>query len=375
MAWYKAIILSMPIIDPNVYLLTHYPQIKPGECILLIGVNPDLVHTLQSGLGHSGELWIHDHNFLNLKQVRKPAWAAGSYLTPMHIIQEPELPEELPGRCSQVLMVLPKGRQLGQRWVRLAWDALLSGGSLYLSGPKAGGIQPLLRDADQLFGGHALLGYKKGHRIARFRRPADLSSIPDWFDAPGIAAFSWQILPVRRADFQVDLLTLPGVFSGCSLDPGTAHLLDHLIVEPDDQVLDLGCGSGVIGLYAADRGACSVDLVDSNLYAIASSRENLSRLNIHNGRALVGDATKPVSDRHYSLIVTNPPFHTGLKVDTGNTIQFITQASQRLLSKGRFILVANHFLPYEAVMEKYFRRVHLLYADGRYKVIQAQAPY
>ena len=45
----------------------------------------------------------------------------------------------------------------------------------------------------------------------------------------------------------------PGVFSWDRLDAGSEALLAAMAIEPTDQVLDLGCGSGVVGAVAAMR--------------------------------------------------------------------------------------------------------------------------
>src|SRR5262249_20963161 len=45
--------------------------------------------------------------------------------------------------------------------------------------------------------------------------------------------------------------TSPGLFSPAHIDEGTAAMLRHASIAPEDKVLDLGCGYGVVGVYAA----------------------------------------------------------------------------------------------------------------------------
>ena len=48
-------------------------------------------------------------------------------------------------------------------------------------------------------------------------------------------------------EFETD----PSVFSPKAVDAGTKHLLSVVSFKPDDKVLDLGCGYGVVGIVAA----------------------------------------------------------------------------------------------------------------------------
>jgi len=45
--------------------------------------------------------------------------------------------------------------------------------------------------------------------------------------------------------------TAPSLFSPGGVDPGTAAMLARAELQPGDKVLDLGCGYGVVGVYAA----------------------------------------------------------------------------------------------------------------------------
>ena len=47
----------------------------------------------------------------------------------------------------------------------------------------------------------------------------------------------------------------PALFSPRGLDRGTALMLAHADIRPGMKLLDLGCGTGVVGAYAAKCGA------------------------------------------------------------------------------------------------------------------------
>jgi methylase of polypeptide subunit release factors len=71
-------------------------------------------------------------------------------------------------------------------------------------------------------------------------------------------------------------------------------------------VLDLGCNSGIFGIFAAKRGAREVWAVDEKPEAAACTLRNAERngvtLQVETGRLF-----EPVGDRKFDLMVTNPP--------------------------------------------------------------------
>jgi release factor glutamine methyltransferase len=74
-------------------------------------------------------------------------------------------------------------------------------------------------------------------------------------------------------------------------------------------VLDLGAGSGAIGLsIASERPDAAVDLVDASAAALAVAERNRLKLGLHNARCLAGDWYAPVGGRRYRAIVANPPY-------------------------------------------------------------------
>jgi 16S rRNA (guanine1207-N2)-methyltransferase len=271
-------------------------------------------------------------------------------------------------------MELPKGRKLARRWLVEAQAALKPGGALYLAGANEQGIQSAIQDAAALFGGAAVLRYKKGNRVARAAagRAAPPAGRPEWAGEAGIAPGTWREFEVGVRGHVFRLRSLPGVFAfDDDLDEGTRLLLDHLEVAPGTQaVLDVGCGYGIIGLAAARLGAGHVDMVDVNLLAIASARENIAGNAISNAEAFLSDAFSAVGDKRYDLIASNPPFHTGKSVDYAVAQAFIEHARSALKPGGRLLLVANKFIRYDQLMRTTFNAVECLVETNKYHVLQ-----
>ncbi|MDR7567471.1 MAG: methyltransferase, partial [Armatimonadota bacterium] len=106
----------------------------------------------------------------------------------------------------------------------------------------------------------------------------------------------------------------------------------------EDEILDVGCGYGVIGLVAAAQASRGrAVLVDINERAVALARGNALRNGIRNVEVLWGDLYEPVGDRAFDLIVTNPPIRAGRAVVRA----LIEGARAHLRPGGRFYLVAR----------------------------------
>jgi 16S rRNA (guanine1207-N2)-methyltransferase len=129
-----------------------------------------------------------------------------------------------------------------------------------------------------------------------------------------------------------------GVFSKDRIDRGTRLLVDALTLRPNDQVLDVGCGYGVLGIVAATLAPQGhVTLTDVNPRAVHLTRRNLRGNRIANAEVLEGAFFEPVGDRHFDAIVTNPPLRAG----KGAVQRLLQEAVDHLQPGGRFWMVVR----------------------------------
>ncbi len=93
--------------------------------------------------------------------------------------------------------------------------------------------------------------------------------------------------------------------------PETEELAEWILkwnLPADSQVLDMGCGSGVIGLtLASERPAWDVTLADVSPAALALAQENAATQEIHNATFLLSDLFSAI-DAQYDGIVANLPY-------------------------------------------------------------------
>src|SRR5205807_1759206 len=73
------------------------------------------------------------------------------------------------------------------------------------------------------------------------------------------------------------LVLRPGVFTPTHT---TVVMADALEIKPEDVVLDVGCGSGVLGIVAARLGAARVIGCDVSAAAVDISADNARRLGL-----------------------------------------------------------------------------------------------
>lgn len=156
---------------------------------------------------------------------------------------------------------------------------------------------------------------------------------------------------VAVADTQLTIAALPGVFSQNGLDTGTEVLLSHLPDKVSGNVLDFGCGAGIIAAYIGTLyPETNLTLVDVSALALHSAKTTLT-LNKLNAEYLASNSLSHVTQR-YDVVISNPPFHQGIKTHYAATEQFLTKIKQHLTPNGSITIVANSFLKYPPIMEQ-----------------------
>ena len=112
-------------------------------------------------------------------------------------------------------------------------------------------------------------------------------------------------------DRKISLYSDNGVFSKDRFDYGTRVLLENInISELNGNVLDLGCGIGVVGLILGTINKnINIDMVDINERAINLAKENMS-LNKVNSNVFISDVYSNINKK-YNYIITNPPIRAG----------------------------------------------------------------
>jgi 16S rRNA (guanine1207-N2)-methyltransferase len=353
--------------SPSSNLFFDNGSIKPGDSMLLFGCHLGALASAITRQYSQSHVYITDHLHTSLDMTHQTLEKNSA--RSVDILTEITIPKNLENEINIVYIQIPKGRMLGRRWLLEAYKALVSGGKLYIGGANKSGIQSAIKDAKELFGNGSVLAYKKSNRIAVFiKKSAGIPNL-EWTRYPGIAPATWYEFNIILSSHSYRIRSLPGVFSYDHLDEGTRMLLNASSIPPGAHVLDVGCGYGIIGLYAAIQGAGLVHLVDNDLLAIASSRETMAMNEIRIAQVFSGDLLDPIGSKKYNLILSNPPFHSGQLVDFQIAEAMIAQSFQALKPGGRLEIVSNRFIRYDNLIKSIFGNVAILAESGKFHVL------
>ncbi len=105
----------------------------------------------------------------------------------------------------------------------------------------------------------------------------------------------------------LQVLVLPDVWSP-AYDWSGRYFIENLAPVANRTFLDVGCGTGVISIFAARAGAERVVAVDVNREAVRNCRLNFERFDIRNGEAYVIDSFDGIRGT-FDVIVWNAPHH------------------------------------------------------------------
>jgi 16S rRNA (guanine1207-N2)-methyltransferase len=157
----------------------------------------------------------------------------------------------------------------------------------------------------------------------------------------------------------------PGVFSYGHFDNGARALIETMEIRPGDRVVDLGCGVGTNGIFAARRGAGEVVFVDSNVRALALADLNSRNNGVSDFQTVASSTVEGVPGK-FDVILANPPYYAGLSIAE----LFIERARELLKPGGRFFLVSKQLV--DPLLEQYFAEFDDVTRRG-YKIYRATA--
>lgn len=264
---------------------------------------------------------------------------------------------DLPGRFRTVLLPSPpRGeRELKRDLVEQAYHVIEDGGRLVVLSPVAN---------DQFY--PALLKKTYGKVSAELVRAGTIFTSPRHGDKP--RRRHELRFHVRDGEASLAFVSRPGVFGYGRMDDGARALSEVMQVRPDDRILDLGCGSGTVGVLAARRAGAraSVTFVDSNTRAAALAELNARANGLSNVTAIAAARLEGLPDRSYDLALANPPYYA----KHGIARLFVEGAKRLLAPRGRLYLVTKHADVVGEIVAEHFRRPEVVLQRG-YAVVTA----
>jgi 16S rRNA (guanine1207-N2)-methyltransferase len=144
--------------------------------------------------------------------------------------------------------------------------------------------------------------------------------------------FQVRVDEARSASF----LSRPGVFTYGRMDDGARALTEVAEVRPGDRVLDLGCGTGTVGVVAGMRGG-KITFVDSNVRAAALAEINARNNGLTDFEVITDPRLQGLPAGQFDVALANPPYYA----QQGVARLFINGARQFLAPGGRLYLVTK----------------------------------
>lgn len=165
------------------------------------------------------------------------------------------------------------------------------------------------------------------------------------------------------------------VFAREKLDLGARFFLEHLPdLKPNQEVIDLGCGNGVVGLTAlTQEPQISLRFIDESYMAVASAQQNIeSNLPYTNQcQYMVDDCLTKIDNNSIDVILCNPPFHQ-LQATTDHIAWQMFNDAYRVLKKGGELrIIGNRNLAYHVKLQRIFGNAQTISSNKKFVVLSA----
>ena len=262
---------------------------------------------------------------------------------------------------TDVMVFLPKAKTHFQMLLRMAAGMVGEGGRIHVVGENKGGIKSAAKLMQQYGPTQKVDSARHCSLITVLVEHEHLAFEPsDWIDFNNytVDSVSWNVA------------SMPGVFSYKELDTGTELLLEKMSTKLSGEVLDFACGAGVIASNVMLRYPhLKFHLTDVSAIAVYCSALTLAKNDL-TATLYAADGLHGFTQK-VQHILTNPPFHTGIKTDYTITKRFISDAKNLLKSQGSMVMVANRFLPYPGLLSEHFQTVYTTAQTSQFSVYQA----
>ncbi|AIR60597.1 ribosomal RNA large subunit methyltransferase G [Cedecea neteri] len=306
----------------------------------------------------------------------KPYSIGDSYLSELATrenLRENEIPENsvtfldstaaYPQAPGLVLIKIPKTLALLEQQLR-ALRKVVTPETRIIAGAKARDIHnSTLELFEKILGPTTTtLAWKKARLInPTFTKP-DLADVPE--------TLSWKL---EGTDWTIH--NHANVFSRTGLDIGARFFLESLPSDLEGEIVDLGCGNGVIGLTLLEKNPLAqVVFVDESPMAVASARLNVETNlpgDIDRCEFMINNALSGVEPFRFNAVLCNPPFHQQHALTDQIAWEMFHHARRCLKINGELYIVANRHLDYFRKLKKIFGNCTTVATNNKFVVLKA----
>jgi ribosomal protein L11 methyltransferase len=110
----------------------------------------------------------------------------------------------------------------------------------------------------------------------------------------------------ENPNLKFDIVIEPKMSFGTGHHETTHMMVQHLLQLDlnNKQTLDMGCGTGILAIFAEMKGAKPIDAIDIDNWCYENSIENVTRNNCHHISVFEGDSSLLINKK-YDLIIAN----------------------------------------------------------------------
>lgn len=177
------------------------------------------------------------------------------------------------------------------------------------------------------------------------------------------------LLNVELLGEKMSFLTDSGVFSKKMIDYGSQVLLNTLHFQPQETLLDIGCGYGALGLTLIKVQGLLGTLVDINQRALDLARKNAEKNQI-SATIFQSNIYENVAGT-FQHIISNPPIRAGKKV----VHEIISGSLGYLVDGGDLTIVIQKKQgapSAKAKMEEVFGNCEIIKKDKGYYILRSE---
>lgn len=351
------------------YLLNHFftefAQRKPDDeqnilicndnfgalCLNLHEYEPVLYtdsHTAGLALAHNAQL-----NNLSVSSVT--------------VIPSTVKPEADKGKWDVVLMKLPKNQSWFREQLIQIKPFLHEGSKVIVAAMVKHLPHSALEQLEQIIGPASLSRAKKKARLlladTEIQRKTPESKYPR----------HWRVDNARKPHNGIKLINHANTFSRDSLDIGARFFIEHLPAGIEGNIIDMGCGNGIIGIATAMQNPGHINFVDESYMAVASAQASWQANGMDEAKAsfTVNDALQGFAADSADCVLCNPPFHQQNTVGDQIAQRMFQDAKQVLKPGGEFRVIGNRHLGYHALMKKLFGNCTLVASNSKFVVLSS----
>ena len=161
---------------------------------------------------------------------------------------------------------------------------------------------------------------------------------------------------VPEAEYRITIN--PKMSFGTGHHATTAQMIGRLLDDDISglEVLDMGCGTGILAILARMRGASECVAIDVDEWCVKNTDENIALNSVDNIRVVLGDASALAAEKPFDVIIAN--------INRNILLQDLPRYAERL-APGGIVLMSGFYKQDVPLLREAAERLGLAFEDGR----------